>query len=101
MRCSPVHDALAVGLAAGHLRLERGPLVRVEIDTGPGPGRGQTICDTRGRYRGDPDQPDGNCRVALRMPEGVVEEIVARLAVWPPDPSSTAGHALSPQPEAR
>jgi purine nucleosidase len=82
-RCSPMHDVLAVAYAMGELRPRSAPLVDVVVDTGDGPGRGQTICDTRGRYRGYPEQ--GACRVLLDVdPAFSSASVVDRLSVWPP-----------------
>lgn len=65
VRCSPCHDAVAAAILTGEVIPSVFPLIDVQVDCTDGPGRGATICDTRGRYRGFPDQPDGNCRVAL------------------------------------
>jgi purine nucleosidase len=65
VRCSPCHDAVAAAILTGEITPSVFPLIDVQVDCTDGPGRGATICDTRGRYRGFPDQPDGNCRVAL------------------------------------
>jgi purine nucleosidase len=55
------------------------PLIGVEVDCTDGPGRGATICDTRGRWKGFPDQPDGNCRVALVTDGSFPDHLVAAL----------------------
>ncbi|MES1170078.1 MAG: nucleoside hydrolase, partial [Leifsonia sp.] len=64
-RSSPCHDAVAAAVMTGDVKPGVFPLLHVVVDCTDGPGRGATICDTRGRWRGFPDQPDGNCRVAL------------------------------------
>jgi purine nucleosidase len=40
-------------------------VVRVDVDTTDGPGRGQTVCDLRGLYLDYPEQPGARCRVVL------------------------------------
>ncbi|BDZ47685.1 nucleoside hydrolase [Naasia aerilata] len=79
-RVAVQHDALAAGILAGDVVPTVFPLLRVEVECGPGPARGATVCDTRGRHLGYPDDPDGNCRVALRTPGGFVDLLVDRLA---------------------
>ena len=64
-RRSCMHDLLAVAIAAGTLVPDVAPVVHARVDTGDGPGRGQTICDLRGRYMGYPEQPGARCRVVL------------------------------------
>lgn len=75
-----MHDAVAVAAAAGALDVKLAPLVQVEVDTGSGPGRGQTIADLRGVYRGHPDQPGAHCRVLLDIDFAIVDEIVDLIA---------------------
>jgi purine nucleosidase len=43
------------------------PLVMVNVDTTNGPGRGQTICELRGRCIDYPEQPGAQCRVVLQL----------------------------------
>ena len=50
------HDVLAVAVAAGTLVPDLAPTVNATVDDGDGPGRGQTIFDLRGCYRGYPAQ---------------------------------------------
>ena len=57
--------AVAAAILTGEVVPSVFPLVHVEVDCSDGPSRGATVCDTRGRWKGFPDQPDGNCRVAL------------------------------------
>lgn len=64
-RCSPCHDAVAAAILTGEVVPDVFPLVDVQVDCTDGPGRGATICDTRGRWKGFPDQPGATCRVAL------------------------------------
>lgn len=81
-RCSPMHDVLAVAVAIGDLEPLEAPLIDVTVDATDGPGRGQTICDTRGRYRGYPE--DGACRVLLDADPAFAEVVTDRLCAWPP-----------------
>lgn len=80
-RCSPCHDAVAAAVLTGEVVPSVFPLIGVEVDCTDGPGRGATICDTRGRWKGFPDQPEGNCRVALvtdgTFPDRLVEALGA------------------------
>lgn len=75
-----MHDAIAVAYAAGDLDVRLGPVVNVEVDTTDGPGRGQTVADLRGKYRGFPDQPGAHCRVLLDIDTRIVDEIVDLIA---------------------
>ena len=75
-----MHDAIAVAAAAGELDVRLAPLVHVEIDATNGPGRGQTVADLRGVYRGHPDQPGARCRVLLEIGTGIVDDIVDLIA---------------------
>lgn len=79
VRCSPCHDAVAAAVLTGDVVPSVFPLLHVEVDCTDGPGRGATICDTRGRYKGFPDDPDGNCRVALVTDGGFPDLLVAAL----------------------
>ncbi len=65
-RCSPCHDALAAAVLTGEVVPSLMPLLAIEVDCTAGPGRGATIVDTRGRWKGFPDQPGEHCRVALK-----------------------------------
>jgi purine nucleosidase len=78
-RCSPCHDAVAAAVLTGEVVPSVFPLIGVEVDCTDGPGRGATICDTRGRWKGFPDQPDGNCRVALVTDGSFPDHLVAAL----------------------
>lgn len=77
--CS-MHDAIAVAAAAGDLDVRLAPVVDVEVDTTDGPGRGQTVADLRGAYRGYPEQPGAHCRVLLEIDTRIVDEIVDLIA---------------------
>ena len=65
--CSAMHDPLAAALAVGGVSAAVAPVVTVDVDTTDGPGRGQTICDLRGRYMDYPEQPGARCRVVLEL----------------------------------
>lgn len=75
-----MHDAIAVAAAADLLDVRLAPVVDVEVDATAGPGRGQTIVDLRGGYRGYPEQPGAHCRVLLDIDERIVDEIVDLIA---------------------
>ncbi|HEY0248275.1 MAG TPA: nucleoside hydrolase [Gryllotalpicola sp.] len=76
-RCSPCHDALAAAVLTGEVVPQVFPVIDVQVDCTDGPGRGATICDTRGRYRGFDPEPGGNCRVAL-LTDGTFPEVLVR-----------------------
>ena len=64
-RTSALHDPLAAAIACGNVIPTVAPLVSVVVDDTFGPGRGQTICDLRGRFVGFPAESGANCRVVL------------------------------------
>jgi purine nucleosidase len=78
-RSSCMHDVLAVAIAAGTLRPTLAPTVSATVDTSDGPGRGQTICDLRGRYQGYPPQEGAHCRVVLDCDTAFAEPVVELL----------------------
>jgi purine nucleosidase len=78
-RSCACHDVLAAAIAVGDVVPERAMTVGVTVDTGQGPARGATICDTRGRYRGEMVQPGANCTVVLETSGVLAELVVARL----------------------
>ncbi len=78
-RSCPCHDALAAGIATGNVVPRRAMTVGVAVETGRGPARGATICDFRGRYRGEQRQPGATCTVVLETDGRFAEGIVARL----------------------
>ncbi len=89
-----MHDPLAAALAVGGLRPDSAPNVRVAVDAGDGPGRGQTVSDLRGRHVGHPEQPGAHCRVVLTLAEPFSQHLVSTLqrlapAVHPPTPALT------------
>ena len=64
-----LHDPLAAAIATGTVTTAIAPTVPVTVDATDGPGRGQTICDLRGRFRHYPPVPNAHCRVVLSMTE--------------------------------
>lgn len=75
-RCSVMHDPLAVAIATGLVEIIDAPYVRVIVDATDGPGRGQTICDMRGLYKGYPKPEGARCRVVLQVDSGAIDEIM-------------------------
>jgi len=71
-----MHDALAVAIGADTLTPTLAPTVNAYVDTSDGPGRGQTICDLRGRYMGFPAQEGAHCEVALESDPKFADEVV-------------------------
>lgn len=82
VRQACVHDALAVAVAAGLVKLLVAPHVYTQVDTGYGPGRGQTICDLRGKYNGFPPQNNANCRVVLECETKSIDEMVSQIVAF-------------------
>ncbi|GAA1750012.1 PfkB family carbohydrate kinase [Kocuria aegyptia] len=76
---SALHDPLAAAVAAGTVDLGLAPVVRVQVDTTDGPGRGQTICDLRGRYAGYPTATGARCRVVLELAEDFAPHLLRTL----------------------
>ncbi len=81
--CSPCHDALAAAVLTGEVVPRSAPVIDVVVDTTDGPGRGATICDTRGRYRDFTGDTGGNCRVVLETDGTFPDMLVARLSQAP------------------
>jgi purine nucleosidase len=79
-RSGCMHDTLAVAVAAGSLVPTLAPMVNVRVDTSEGVGRGQTVCDLRGRYMGFPVQPGAHCAVVLETDPSFADEAVALIA---------------------
>lgn len=76
-RSSACHDVLAAAIAVGDVTPLLAMTVDVAVDTCRGPGRGATICDTRGQYRGELVQAGAHCRVVLKT-AGTLAEVVSR-----------------------
>ncbi len=90
-RSSCIHDVIAVAVAAGTLTPGLAPIVNATVDAGNGPGRGQTIFDLRGCYRGYPPQDRAHCQVVLESDPGFVEDVVALLCGAGPSRMASAG----------
>ncbi len=76
---SALHDPLAAAVLTGEAVVSREARVPVEVDTGQGPGRGQTIADLRGRFLPvAPSHPDG-VRIVLDIAEPFAPQLLARL----------------------
>lgn len=82
-RQSCLHDALAVAIAAGTVEPGLAPTVHAQVDTGDGPGRGQTICDLRGIYMGFPEQENARCKVVLESDPNFGDDLVDLLLAGP------------------
>jgi purine nucleosidase len=78
-RSSPCHDAVAAAVLTGEVVPSVFPLLHVEVDCSDGPSRGATLVDTRGRYKGYPDQDGATCRVALVTDGTFPDKLVAAL----------------------
>lgn len=77
--CSAMHDPLAAAIAVGGVVPGIAPRVNIQVDATAGPGRGQTICDLRGRFRGFPDQPGARTRVVLTLDEDFSAHLVGTI----------------------
>lgn len=84
-RSCALHDPLAAALAVGGVRATNAPAVSVVVDTGSGPGRGQTICDLRGQRLGPVDQPGAHVRVVLATDQPLAPHLMQRLLAAPAD----------------
>lgn len=80
-RASPAHDALAAAVLTGDVVPTVFPSIDVEVDCTDGPGRGATICDTRGRYRGF-SGVNGRTRVALETDGSFAGVLVSTLIAF-------------------
>lgn len=76
---SALHDPLAAAVLTGEAVVSRDARVPVEVDTGDGPGRGQTIADLRGRYRPVPPQHPDGVRIVFDIAEPFAPQLLARL----------------------
>jgi purine nucleosidase len=83
-RSSALHDPLAAAIATGDIVATRAPAVEIIVDTGNGPGRGQTICDLRGQRHGPVDQPGVRTRVALETDRPFGPVLIERLLAFDP-----------------
>jgi purine nucleosidase len=78
-RACACHDVLAAAVAVGDVVPKTAMTVAVTVDTGRGPARGATICDLRGRYRGELRQPGATCTVVLETGGDLPAAVVRRL----------------------
>lgn len=78
-RTCALHDPLAAVIAAGAARITRAPRVSVIVDTGDGPGRGQTIVDLRGQRRGERHHEGSRIRVVLETQGPIAEHLLSTL----------------------
>jgi purine nucleosidase len=78
-QASALHDPLAAAIAVGVLTPGLAPIVHVTVDATRGPGRGQTLCDLRGRFLGYPEQEGARCSVVLSMTEDFAPRLMERL----------------------
>ncbi|HKU32107.1 MAG TPA: nucleoside hydrolase [Arthrobacter sp.] len=92
--CSAMHDPLAAALAVGAVSAAVAPVVRVDVDTTSGPGRGQTICELRGLYMDYPEQPGARCRVVLSLADDFAPHLVETLLSFSAE-STTADLGLA------
>jgi len=49
------------------------------VDDTDGPGRGQTIADLRGRFRGFPEQPGAHAQVVLELERPFAPMLLERI----------------------
>jgi purine nucleosidase len=77
--CCALHDPLAIAIATGSITAAIRPQIRAEVDDSSGPGRGQTICDLRGKYSDYPDDPRANCDLVLELDEPFAPVMMDRL----------------------
>ena len=78
-RVVALHDPLAAAAACDHLAYAVAPVVNVVVDDTAGPGRGQTIADLRGRFRGFPEQPGAHTRVVLELDRPFAPTLLERI----------------------
>jgi inosine-uridine nucleoside N-ribohydrolase len=78
-RSSACHDVLAAGIAVGDVAPVRAIKTTVEVDTGYGPGRGQTIVDTRTQYKDVWEVEGARHTVVLDTGGKFSDAVVARL----------------------
>jgi purine nucleosidase len=78
-RCCALHDPMAAAIAVNAISLRNAPIVTTVIDATHGPGRGQTICDLRGRRGGYSAQSGAHCRVVLELESEFTPHLLDRL----------------------
>lgn len=74
-----LHDPVAAVFAVEGIDSCLAPKVRVVIDSTAGPGRGQTICDLRDKYKGYAAQENANCYVVLSTEMNMSAHLLNRL----------------------
>lgn len=79
-RAAACHDPLAAAIATGAVRPTSQMTVAVEVDSGYGPARGATLCDTRGRYNDHPVATTARCTVVLETDGTFPDRLAARLS---------------------
>ncbi len=79
IRTCALHDPLAAVLVAGGTHVTRAPRVPVVIDTGSGPGRGQSIVDLRGQRLGERHHEGSRVRVVLETDASIDAHLIATL----------------------
>ncbi|MEZ2392158.1 nucleoside hydrolase [bacterium RCC_150] len=92
--CSAMHDPLAAALAVGAVTAAVAPVIRVDVDTTSGPGRGQTVCELRGLYMDYPEQVGAHCRVVLSLESDFAPHLVETLLSLSSELSTTAELAV-------
>jgi len=78
-RAAACHDPLAAAIAVGDVRPTSQMTVGIEVDSGYGPARGATLCDTRGRYDPRPASTSETCTVVLATDGTFGDALTARL----------------------
>ncbi|MEU6477441.1 nucleoside hydrolase [Streptomyces sp. NPDC047017] len=78
-RGSACHDPLAAGIAVGEVVPKLAPRLHVTVDTADGAARGALVADTRGLYRGYPEQPGAHAAVVLETDGTFPDLLVDRL----------------------
>jgi purine nucleosidase len=75
-RTCALHDPLAAVVAARGIPLASAPRGPLEIDTTNGPGRGATIADLRGIWRGDGESSRGGVRIVRAVDGSVIDVLL-------------------------
>lgn len=83
-KSSACHDVLAAAIATGDLVARKAMTVPVSVDTGNGPARGATVCDTRGMYKDQMVTEGANCTVVLDTGGDFSPALVERLCSFVP-----------------
>jgi purine nucleosidase len=83
-KSSACHDVLAAAIAVGDVVPKRSMRVPVSVETGFGPARGATVCDTRGQYKDQFEAEGANCTVVLETGGDFSTAVVERLCAFQP-----------------